>query len=81
MSVLTSKELRLDRGAPHPTRVDLLGNSESTGLTIIELMKSDQTERQAFTELLAYSNYFGSIFPPENGPRRDHCARRMNNTL
>ncbi|HDR8961810.1 hypothetical protein LGN06_29265 [Burkholderia vietnamiensis] len=61
--VLTAKELRLDRGATHPTRVDLLGNSESTGLTIIELKKSGQTERQAFTELLAYSNYFGSIFP------------------
>lgn len=61
--VLTSKELRLDRGAPHPTRVDLLGNSESSGLTIIELKKSNQTERQAFTELLAYSNYFCSLFP------------------
>lgn len=61
--VLTAKELRLDRGASHPTRVDLLGNSESTGLTIIELKKSNQTERQAFTELLAYSNYFGSLFP------------------
>ncbi|MBD9427631.1 hypothetical protein IB232_20025 [Pseudomonas sp. PDM15] len=61
--VLTAKELRLDRGAPHPTRVDLLGNSESTGLTIIELKKSSQTERQAFTELLAYSNYFCSLFP------------------
>lgn len=61
--VLTSKEVRLDRGAQHPTRVDLLGNSESTGLTIIELKKSNQTERQAFTELLAYSNHFGSLFP------------------
>jgi hypothetical protein len=61
--VLASKELRLDRGAPHPTRVDLVGISESTGLTIIELKKSNQTERQAFTELLAYSNYFCSLFP------------------
>lgn len=61
--VLMSKELRLDRGSPHPTRVDLLGNSESTGLTIVELKKSNQTERQAFTELLAYSNYFCSLFP------------------
>lgn len=61
--VLTAKELRLDRGALHPTRVDLFGNSESTGITIIELKKSEQTERQAFTELLAYSNHFCSIFP------------------
>lgn len=61
--VLTSKELQLDRGGPHPTRVDLLGYSESTGLTIIELKKSNQTERQSFTELLAYSNYFCSLFP------------------
>lgn len=61
--VLTSKELQLDRGGSHPTRVDLLGNSVSTGLTIIELKKSNQTERQAFTELLAYSNYFCSLFP------------------
>lgn len=46
---LTSKELRLDRGGPNPTRVDLLGNSESAGLTIIELKKSDQIERQITT--------------------------------
>lgn len=61
--VLTAKELRLERNALHPTRIDLFGNSDSTGITIIELKKSDQTERQAFTELLAYSNYFCSIFP------------------
>lgn len=61
--VLTAKELRLERNAPHPTRVDLFGNSASTGIAIIELKKSEQTERQAFTELLAYSNHFCSIFP------------------
>ncbi len=61
--VLTAKELKLERNALHPTRVDLFGNSESTGITIIELKKSEQTERQAFTELLAYSNYFCSVFP------------------
>lgn len=61
--VLTAKELRLERNTPHPTRVDLFGNSASTGITIIELKKSEQTERQAFTELLAYSNHFCSIFP------------------
>lgn len=61
--ILTSKELQLDRQGIHPTRIDLLGYSESTGLSIIELKKSGQTERQAFTELLAYSNYFCSLFP------------------
>jgi hypothetical protein len=61
--VLIAKELRLERNAKHPTRIDLFGNSESTGITIIELKKSEQTERQSFTELLAYSNHFCSIFP------------------
>ncbi|MEE1920854.1 hypothetical protein V0R50_03340 [Pseudomonas sp. 148P] len=61
--VLTSKELRLDRNGVNPTRIDLLGYSELTGLSVIELKKSGQTERQAFTELLAYSNYFCSLFP------------------
>lgn len=64
--VLTAKELRLDKAGPHPTRVDLFGCSESTGITIIELKKSQQTERQAFTELLAYANHFCSIFPGVN---------------
>lgn len=61
--VLTAKEMRLERNAPHPTRIDLFGNSASTGIAVIELKKSGQTERQAFTELLAYSNHFCSIFP------------------
>lgn len=61
--VLTARELRLTKEGDSTTRVDLFGNSESTGLTIIELKKSKQTERQAFTELLAYANHFCSIFP------------------
>lgn len=61
--VLTAKELRLERTNDSTTRVDLFGTSESSGLTIIELKKSKQTERQAFTELLAYANHFCSIFP------------------
>jgi len=64
--VLTAKELRLDKAGPYPTRVDLFGCSESTGITIVELKKSRQTERQAFTELLAYANHFCSIFPGVN---------------
>lgn len=60
--VLSAKELRLEKTGDSTTRIDLFGNSESIGLTIIELKKSKQTERQAFTELLAYSNHFCSIF-------------------
>ncbi|WLH78047.1 hypothetical protein PSH81_20230 [Pseudomonas sp. FP2335] len=64
--VLTAKELRLEQSGPHPTRIDLFGCSESSGITIIELKKSEQTERQAFTELLAYANHFCSVFPGVN---------------
>ena len=64
--ILTAKEMRLERNAPHPTRIDLFGSSDRAGVTIIELKKSEQTERQSFTELLAYSNHFCSIFPGLN---------------
>lgn len=60
---LSAKELRLEKIGDATTRIDLLGNSECIGLVIIELKKSKQTERQAFTELLAYANHFCSIFP------------------
>ena len=60
---LGARELRLTRESDSTTRIDLVGNSESTGLTIIELKKSKQTERQAFSELLAYSNHFCTVFP------------------
>lgn len=61
--ILTASELRLNKAGDTTTRVDLFGNSESCGITIIELKKSKQTERQAFTELLAYANHFCSVFP------------------
>lgn len=61
--ILSAKELRLEKAGDATTRIDLLGNSECIGLAIIELKKSKQTERQAFTELLAYANHFCSIFP------------------
>lgn len=60
--ILTAKELRLEKSNDSTTRVDLFGNSELGGLTIIELKKSKKTERESFTELLAYTNYFCSIF-------------------
>ena len=61
--VLSARELRLEKSGDSTTRIDLLGNSERIGLAIIELKKSNQIERQAFTELSAYGNHFCSIFP------------------
>src|SRR5690606_9540093 len=53
------------RDSDSTTRIDLLGSIADSGdLVIIELKKSDQTERQAFTELLAYANHFCTLFPP-----------------
>ncbi|UJJ33123.1 hypothetical protein [Halopseudomonas maritima] len=60
---LSARELRLEKSGDSTTRIDLFGNSECIGLTIIELKKSKQTERQAYTELLAYANHFCSIYP------------------
>ncbi|MBD2296702.1 hypothetical protein H6G06_25265 [Anabaena sphaerica FACHB-251] len=61
--VITARELPLGKLGDSTTRLDLFGSSERNGITIIELKKSKQTERQAFTELLAYANHFCSIFP------------------
>lgn len=62
---LDGREVRLVRDRDTTTRIDLLGHIADSGdLAIIELKKSDQTERQAFTELLAYSNHFCTLFPP-----------------
>jgi len=62
---LDGKEVRLVRDGDTTTRIDLLGHIADSGdLAIIELKKSDQTERQAFTELLAYANHFCTLFPP-----------------
>ncbi len=61
--VISARELRLEKAGDSTTRIDLFGNSECIGLSIIELKKSKQTERQAYTELLAYANHFCSIYP------------------
>jgi hypothetical protein len=62
---LDGKEVRLVRDSDNTTRIDLLGSIADSGdLVIIELKKSDQTERQAFTELLGYANHFCTLFPP-----------------
>lgn len=57
-------EVRLKKEGDSTIRADFIANPMGhTGLTIIELKKSRQTERQAFTELLGYANHITSIFP------------------
>lgn len=61
---LIEKEAKLKKSGDSTIRADFLGvNPEDKGISIIELKKSGQTERQAFTELLAYSNHLTSLFP------------------
>ncbi|NNP75539.1 hypothetical protein A7P54_03780 [Acinetobacter sp. Ac_3412] len=57
------REIRLKKEDSSTTRIDLVAMTLDNGPAIIELKKSTQTEREAFTELLAYSNYFCSLFP------------------
>lgn len=57
-------EVRLRKEGDSTIRADFIAKPEGfTGLAIIELKKSKQTERQAFTELLGYANHITSIFP------------------
>jgi hypothetical protein len=60
---LLAKEPRLERTSDTTTRIDLFGHSGESGMVIIELKKSRQTERQSFTELIGYSNHFCTLFP------------------
>ncbi len=61
---LQAEELQLIRQWDTTTRIDLFGmNREFYGACIIELKKSQQTERQAYTELLAYASHFCHLFP------------------
>ncbi|MDA1612169.1 MULTISPECIES: hypothetical protein [Bacillus] len=61
---LIGVEVPLQKTNDSTIRADFLGvHSERVGISIIELKKSQQTERQAFTELLAYSNHLVSLFP------------------
>ena len=62
--ILDGKEVSLFREGDATTRADLIGHLEEDGdLAIIELKKSNQSERQAFNELLAYANHFCTLFP------------------
>lgn len=57
-------EVSLTKEGESTMRVDLLGMQPGApGIAIIELKKSKQTEREAFTELLGYSNHINTLFP------------------
>lgn len=65
---IDKKEVSLCKTGEATIRADLIGHliDGRYCTVIIELKKSNQTARQAFTELLAYNNYFCSRFPPLN---------------
>lgn len=58
-------EVQLKKDSDSTIRADFLGILEGrNGLTVVELKKSRQTERQAFTELLAYGGHLKTVFSP-----------------
>jgi len=64
-------EVPLEQNSNSTIRTDFLAVFPGdTGFAVIELKKSKQTERQAFTELLAYSNHITTLFPAMS---RDDC--------
>lgn len=64
-------EVPLEQNSNSTIRADFLAVFPGdTGFAVIELKKSKQTERQAFTELLAYSNHITTLFPAMS---RDDC--------
>ncbi|EHZ7349439.1 hypothetical protein N5K32_003059 [Vibrio parahaemolyticus] len=57
-------EVPLEQSNNSTIRADFLAVFPGdTGIAVVELKKSSQTERQAFTELLAYSNHLTTVFP------------------
>ena len=57
-------EVPLHKQGDSTIRADFLGVSlRKPGFVILELKKSNQTERESFTELLAYSNHITTAFP------------------
>lgn len=60
-------EVPLKRDGDSTMRADLLGMFDGVaGIAIIEIKKSAQTERQAYTELLGYASHLQSIFQTMN---------------
>ncbi|QEM03734.1 hypothetical protein DIU31_009490 [Mucilaginibacter rubeus] len=61
---LFGNEVSLGNIGETKIRADFLGKAEGIpGIYIVELKKDGQTERQAFTELLAYANQINAKFP------------------
>ena len=57
-------EVPLEQASNSTIRADFLSTFPgNTGIGIVELKKSAQTERQAFTELLAYAQHLNTLFP------------------
>ncbi|MBL3658775.1 hypothetical protein [Fulvivirga sediminis] len=59
---LVGCEVPLKKSGDSTIRADLLGTADSC-IAIIEIKKSAQTERQAYTELFAYASHLQAIFP------------------
>ena len=61
-------EVSLTEEGQSTMRTDFLANRcGDGGIVVIELKKSDQTARQAYTELLAYGSYLRTKFTPMSG--------------
>lgn len=61
-------EVSLTEEGKSTMRTDFLANRcGDDGIVIIELKKSNQTARQAYTELLAYGSYLRTKFTPMSG--------------
>lgn len=57
-------EVSLKKDEDSTIRADLLcASAGRAGFGIIEIKKSEQTERQSYTELLGYSNHIQGLFP------------------
>jgi len=58
-------EVPLKKESDSTIRADFIGLfGGRNGLAVIELKKSEQTERQAYTELLAYGGHIRTVFAP-----------------
>ena len=60
-------EVTLKEEDERDMRTDFLGNRPGgNGIIVVELKKSDQTARQAFTELPAYGSFLRTLFTPSS---------------
>jgi hypothetical protein len=63
-ATLMGCEVQLKKDANSTIRADLLcASAGRAGFGVIEIKKSAQTERQAYTELLGYGNHIQGLFP------------------